>query len=78
MSDPTLMPAPEAASPTSGPIAETAGPGADDMASPLAAVVRRIPFTTWVNWFLVGGSVLYVLCVVNPDGLLLTRSTPTG
>ena len=78
MSDPTPLPVPEAASPTSGPIAETAGPGADDMASPLAAAVRRIPLTTWVNWFLVGGSVLFVLWVVNPDGLLFTRSTPTG
>ena len=78
MSDPTSLPVPEAASPTSGPIAETAGPGADDMASPLAAAVRRIPLTTWVNWFLVGGSVLFVLWVVNPDGLLFTRSTPTG
>ncbi|SVA62825.1 uncharacterized protein METZ01_LOCUS115679, partial [marine metagenome] len=48
------------------------------MASPLAAAVRRIPLTTWVNWFLVGGSVLFVLWVVNPDGLLFTRSTPTG
>ena len=78
MSDPTSLPVPEAASPTSGPIAETAGPGADDMASPLTAAVRRIPLTTWVNWFLVGGSVLFVLWVVNPDGLLFTRSTPTG
>ena len=78
MSDPTSLPVPEAASPTSGPIAETAGPGADDTASPLAAAVRRIPLTTWVNWFLVGGSVLFVLWVVNPDGLLFTRSTPTG
>ena len=78
MSDPTSLPVPEAASPTSGPIAETAGPGADDTASPLAAAMRRIPLTTWVNWFLVGGSVLFVLWVVNPDGLLFTRSTPTG
>ena len=78
MSDLTPLPVSEAASPTSGPIAETAGPGADDMASPLAAAVRRIPLTTWVNWFLVGGSVLFVLWVVNPDGLLFTRSTPTG
>ena len=78
MSDPTSLPISEAASPTSGHVAETAGPGADDMASPLAAAVRRIPLTTWVNWFLVGGSVLFVLWVVNPDGLLFTRSTPTG
>jgi hypothetical protein len=52
--------------------------GGDDAASPLVAALRRIPLTTWVTGFLVGGSVLFVLWVVNPDGLLFTRSTPTG
>ena len=88
---PTPEPASEAASLPPRPMAggTVAGPGAvtgegpaeaggDDAASPLVAALRRIPLTTWVTGFLVGGSVLFVLWVVNPDGLLFTRSTPTG
>ena len=72
---------------TGGPVADAdAGPpeagvdaaGVDAATSPLVAILRRIPLTTWVTGFLVGGSVLFVLWVVNPDGLLFTRSTPTG
>ena len=88
---PTPEPASEAAAFPLRPMAggTVAGPGAvtgegpaeaggDDAASPLVAALRRIPLTTWVTGFLVGGSVLFVLWVVNPDGLLFTRSTPTG
>ena len=88
---PTPEPASEAASLPPRPMTggTVAGPGAvtgegpaeaggDDAASPLVAALRRIPLTTWVTGFLVGGSVLFVLWVVNPDGLLFTRSTPTG
>ena len=40
--------------------------------------MRRIPFTTWVTLAVVGFSTLFVLWVVNPDGVLFSRSTPTG
>lgn len=50
----------------------------DDTGSPLAAALRRIPFFSWINLFLVFGSAWFVLWVVNPDGLLFTRTTPTG
>ncbi len=64
----------------------TAGSGApverseefDDTASPLAAAIRRMPLTWWVNLFIVLGGMWFVLWVVNPDGVLFTRSTPTG
>ena len=69
------QPVPEAAAEAAPPNPED---GADGAASPLVAALRRIPLTTWVTGFLVGGSVLFVLWVVNPDGLLFTRSTPTG
>jgi len=78
----SLPPRPMAGGTVAGPGAVTGeGPaeaGGDDAASPLVAALRRIPLTTWVTGFLVGGSVLFVLWVVNPDGLLFTRSTPTG
>ena len=50
----------------------------DDTASPVAAVLRRVPLTRWVDLLIVLGGVWFVLWVVNPDGVLFTRSTPTG
>ena len=53
-------------------------PEAVALAGPLVALLRRIPFTAWVTGLLVAGSVLFVLWVVNPDGVLFTDTTPTG
>ena len=82
MTDPTTGSGIDAVSPNPEPVGEQAPPtpeaGDDGTASPLVAALRRIPLTTWVTGFLVGGSVMFVLWVVNPDGLLFTRSTPTG
>ncbi|MED5397299.1 MAG: hypothetical protein VX782_03045, partial [Actinomycetota bacterium] len=49
-----------------------------ELAGPLVAFLRRIPFTAWVTGLLVAGSALFVLWVVNPDGVLFTDTTPTG
>ena len=51
---------------------------ADDTASPLAVWLRQIPFTRWVNLLVVAGGAWFVLWVVNPDGVLFSRTTPTG
>ena len=53
-------------------------PEAAELAGPLVAFLRRVPFTAWVTGLLVAGSVLFVLWVVNPDGVLFTDTTPTG
>ena len=53
-------------------------PEAAELAGPLVAFLRRVPFTAWVTGLLVTGSVLFVLWVVNPDGVLFTGTTPTG
>ena len=53
-------------------------PEAAELAGPLVAFLRRVPFTAWVTGLLVTGSVLFVLWVVNPDGVLFTDTTPTG
>ncbi len=50
----------------------------DDTASPVAEALRRIPLTLWVDLLIVLGGAWFVLWVVNPDGVLFTRSTPTG
>ena len=45
------------------------------------AVVRRlaaVPASAWLTGATVGLSALFVLWVVNPDGVLFTRTTPTG
>ena len=52
--------------------------GPDETASPVAALIRRVPLTRWVDLLIVLGGVWFVLWVVNPDGVLFTRSTPTG
>ena len=51
---------------------------ADDTASPVAVALRSVPLTRWVDLLIVLGGVWFVLWVVNPDGVLFTRSTPTG
>ena len=51
---------------------------ADDTVSPVAVALRRVPLTRWVDLLIVLGGVWFVLWVVNPDGVLFTRSTPTG
>ena len=53
-------------------------PEAAELAGPLVAFLRRVSFTAWVTGLLVTGSVLFVLWVVNPDGVLFTDTTPTG
>ena len=53
-------------------------PEAAELAGPLVAILRRVPLTAWVTGLLVTGSVLFVLWVVNPDGVLFTDTTPTG
>ncbi|MEE2767914.1 MAG: hypothetical protein VX833_01720 [Actinomycetota bacterium] len=45
------------------------------------AVFRRlaaVPSSTWLTGLIVALSSFFVLWVVNPDGVLLSRSTPTG
>ena len=51
---------------------------ADDTASPVAVALRSVPLTRWVDLLIVLGGVWFVLWVMNPDGVLFTRSTPTG
>ena len=60
------------------PAVEPAVEPADDTASPVVAALRRVPLTRWVDLLIVLGGVWFVLWVVNPDGVLFTRSTPTG
>ena len=50
----------------------------DETASPVAAWLRRVPFTRWVDLLVVLGGAWFVLWVVNPDGVLFSRTTPTG
>jgi len=53
-------------------------PPVDETASPVAAWLRRVPFTRWVDLLVVLGSAWFVLWVVNPDGVLFSLTTPTG
>ena len=47
----------------------------DDTASPVAAVLRRVPLTRWVDLLIVLGGVWFVLWVVNPDAVSYTHLT---
>ncbi len=75
MTEMTETPIPEGSPGGSG---GTPDSGPDETASPVAALVRRVPLTRWVDLLIVLGGVWFVLWVVNPDGVLFTRSTPTG
>ncbi|MDP6286743.1 MAG: hypothetical protein QF548_02525 [Acidimicrobiales bacterium] len=75
MTEMTETPIPEGS--PGGP-GEAPDSGPDETASPVAALIRRVPLTRWVDLLIVLGGVWFVLWVVNPDGVLFTRSTPTG
>ena len=51
---------------------------ARDAAVRLLSHLRRVPLATWVTLAVVGISTLFVVWVVNPAGVLLTDTTPTG